>query len=277
MILQPEVCIMMLTRNAALRVVLFLAAMCVATASHAERITVGGTGAAIALLQKLSTSFKERTGNQLDVLPSMGSGGALRAVGEGALDLAVSGRALKPEEIQKGLTVALTLRTPFVLATSHPAPQRMTAADLVKAYTDEKAVWPDGTPIRIILRPTAESDTQLMEALFPGFAEAHKAARKRADIPVAATDQDNADLAESTPASLTGTSYLQVVTEKRNLRFVTLDGIEPSLENFERGTYRYGKDLLFVVGPRKTPAIESFLTFLRSSEGTEEFRQAQMY
>jgi phosphate transport system substrate-binding protein len=116
-----------------------------------------------------------------------------------------------------------------------------------------------------------------MEHLFPGYAEAHKAARKRADIPVAATDQDNADLAESTPASLIGTTYLQVVTEKRNLRFVTLDGVEPSLESFERGTYRYGKDLIFVVGPKKKPAVESFLAFLRSSEGTEHFRQALMY
>jgi phosphate transport system substrate-binding protein len=247
------------------------------TSSRAEQIAIGGTGSATAFLRQLGPAFAARTGIQLDVLASMGSTGALRATGEGALDIAVSGRPLKQEEIQKGLRVAHTLTTPFVFVTSLRTAPHMSVADIARAYSDAKATWPDGSPIHVILRPASESDTQLMATLFPGLGAAQDGARQRSDIPVAATDQDNADVAERTPASLTAMTYLQVVAEKRDLRFVAIDGVEPTLQNFERGAYTYAKDLVFVVPAQSKPAINAFLEFLRSPEAAEQFRRVQMY
>lgn len=247
------------------------------TSPRAEQITIGGTGAATAYLRQLGSAFTARTGIQLDVLASMGSTGALRAAGDGALDIAVSGRPLKQEEIQKGLRVAHTLRTPFVFVTSLRATQHMSVADLARAYSDAKATWPDGSPMRVILRPASESDTQLMATLFPGLGQAQDRARERTDIPIAATDQDNADVAERTPASLTAMTYLQVIIERRDLRFVAIDGVEPTLENFERGVYTYAKDLAFAVPAQTKPAVNAFLEFLRSPEAAEQFRRGQVY
>lgn len=100
------------------------------------------------------------------------------------------------------------------------------------------------------------------------------AMRKRADLSVAATDQDNAEMVERTRGSLAGATLTQIETEKRNLRFVPIDGMTPSLENYQSGAYPLGKSLYFVLGAKKSPACERFLAFLRSPDGVTALRKA---
>jgi phosphate transport system substrate-binding protein len=247
------------------------------SSAKAERLTAAGTGSAIEFLRRLGSEFAARTGTEIQVIPSMGSSGALQAAEDGVLDIAVAGKPLTEEQKAKGLHVVYTLRTPFVFATSHPAPQRMSIADIRQAYETPARLWSDGQPIRIILRPKLDSDTFIMETLFPGLDISMAKARLRPDVPLAATDQDNALLAEHTPGSLVGITYLQAHAEKLNLRFVTIDGVEPTPENFESGLYRYGKDLSFVLTAHPKPEAERFIAFVRSSEGEAVLRQALGY
>jgi phosphate transport system substrate-binding protein len=262
-----------------MRALMLAACVCLATATPAtfataETLKLGGTGSATELLRRLGAVFKADSGAEVEVLPSLGSSGAIRAFGDGVLDVAVSGRPLKPEENAKGLTIAFTARTPFVFATSHPHPNGLTLENIADAFQSERAAWSDGSPMRVILRPRSESDTALMGELFPGLAPAMAKARERPDIPVAATDQDNADLAEQTPGSLIGSTLTQLELEERDLRPVAIDGAEPTFENFERGTYRYAKPLHFVVSARPAPLVERFIAFLRSPAGQRSLRAA---
>jgi len=245
--------------------------------SQAERITVAGTGAATVFLRRVGTEFTVRTGVEVEILPGVGSSGALRALGDGVLDIAVSGRPLTPEETARGLSAVFSLRTPFVFATSLPNRQQMSLAEVVEAFDSGNKMWPEGEHIRVILRPKQESMTTFMERTFPGLAAALAAAHRRPDVPLAATDQDNATLAENTPGSLVGITYLQAVTEHRNLRFVVLDGVEPTMENFDRGVYPYALTLNFVTPARQRPAVDRFLDFMRSEQGESIFRHAHIY
>jgi len=243
----------------------------------AERVKVGGTGGAMEFVRRLGSEFSARAGIEVEIIPSMGSSGALRAAADGVLDVAVAVAPTDAELTAKGLNVAYSVRTPFVFVTSDPRPQGMSLADIMKAYQSPTAVWSDGEPIRVILRPKQDSDTLLMETLFPGLADAMVAARQRPDVPIAATDQDNAMLAERTPGSLVGMTWLQVKAEKRNLRVITIDGVEPTLENFDRGLYRYAKTISFVLAVQPKPAAQRFMEFVRSSEGEELFRHTLGY
>jgi phosphate transport system substrate-binding protein len=242
------------------------------TLAHADEIRIGGTGSATELLRQLAEGFAKE--GRVDVIPSLGSSGAIRAVSDGALDLAVSGRPLKPEEQKRGLVVDLVARTPFVIATSHPNPNGLKTSSLMEAFSSMSGIWNDGQPIRIILRPRSESDTTLMGELFPGLASAIEGARKRPEVPIAATDQDNVEAAEKMPGSLVGSTLTQITLEKRNLRMVAIDGVAPTLENFERGSYPYAKRLYFVLPTTPSPAAKRFLEFLRSAEGLKLLREA---
>ncbi len=79
-------------------------------------------------------------------------------------------------------------------------------------------------------------------------------------------------MAERMPGSLAGSSFTQITMERRNLRFVAIDGAAPSLENFQSGAYPFGKPLFFVLPARKTAAADRFIAFLRSPEGEAALR-----
>src|SRR6266545_1607831 len=79
----------------------------------ADSLKVGGTGTATELLKIVGATFTHQSGVNVEVVPSLGSSGAIRAAADGVLDVAVSGRALKSDEISNGLSIALTARTPF--------------------------------------------------------------------------------------------------------------------------------------------------------------------
>src|SRR5450755_952433 len=115
--------------------------------AHAHEIRAGGTGSATELLRILLAAFGEDAGVEGKVISSLGTTGALRALSDGALDIAVAGRAPKPEETARGLVVAYTARTPFVIATSHPEPNGLSLADLAQAFRSYQATWNGGRPI----------------------------------------------------------------------------------------------------------------------------------
>jgi phosphate transport system substrate-binding protein len=243
---------------------------------EAETIIIGGTGVVDELMRRASAQFTPRTGIEIEVAQNLGSPGGIRALEEGVIDLAISTQFPNEEQRARGLKVVFTRHTPFVWVTSHPFPQSMTLADIIDAYTTGKT-WPDGTPIRVLLRGRHSPDTALIERLWPALGAAMEKARKKADVPVAGNDPDNADLAEHTPGSLTTMTALQVISENRNLRLITLDGVAPTLENFDRGIYKYAKPLAFIVSAHVKPATKRFLDFLRSREGEEIYRQASGY
>jgi len=245
-------------------------------AAHAHELRVGGTGSATELLRVLLAAFAKQAEVEGRVISSLGTTGALHALADGALDIAVAGRALKPEETARGLAVAYTARTPFVIATSHPEPNALSLADLAQAFRSHQSTWSDGRPIRVILRPKSESDTALMGAVFPGLEPAIEEARRRPNVPVAATDQDNAELAEQIPGSLIGSTLTQIMLEKRNLRAVPIDGHVPSMEAFERGAYPYVKSLYFVVNEAPNAVVAQFIAFLQAPVGRAILRTSNV-
>jgi phosphate transport system substrate-binding protein len=241
-------------------------------AGSADTLRIGGTGAVSAVLPIIFAAMPPHENLSVEVVPSLGTSGGLQALAEGVIDIAVAARPLKPEEKARGLTPALTLRTPFVLVTSYGRPDGFKSTEIADIYKSPNAKWPNGSLIRIILRPRSETDTALMGAMFPGTAAAIETARRRPDIPIAATDQDNLTLAERLPGSLAGSSLAQMLAEQRSLRLIPIDGVTPSLTALESGAYPFGKALYFVVPTTKKKGTERFIAFINSPRGQQVLR-----
>lgn len=240
----------------------------------AETLRMGGMGGASALLVHLGRVFTQQTGIEVEVLPSLGTGGGLTALTEDVLDVSVAGRKLKPDELARGLVEVVALRTPYVLVTAHPAPAGLQGRDVVAAYAADRAAWPDGVPLRIILRPRSDSETPVLGALFPSMDAAMNQARQRNDSLVAPSDQDNADLAEQLPGSLTGMTYSQLRLERRNLRAVALANVAPTLEAFESGAYPHGRTLRLIHAQGASATARRFVQFLQTDEAARAMREA---
>ena len=254
-------------------ITLLFAGLLAGQASAADTLRLGGTGGAMPMAQHISTAYAAQGGPTIEIVPDLGSSGAIRAVADGVIDLAISSRALKAEESARGLKDTRFALTPLVLITSHPAPGSVKSSDLPQMFGTQTAKWPDGTPVRVILRPKSETDNAIFILQFPGMAEAIDAARLRPELRVAQTDQDTASTAEDLPGSLVQSGLSQIVTEKRDVRLVAIDGVEPTLENFESGAYPYEKRFYLVYAEKTATAAQGLLDFLQSDEGRKVLRE----
>ena len=257
-----------------LSIVLLAAALLGApSVAAAQTLRLGGTGGGMGMAQRIANAYAE-TGTRIQVIPGLGSSGAINAVADGAIEIAIASRRLKQEEDALGLNAVFFARTPMVWVTSHPAPPGIRSADIPAIFEASSPKWTDGSPIHIILRTPSDTDVAIVEGYFPGLADAFAQARRRPEIPVTATDQDNTAAAERLPGSFVHAGLSQIVTENSDLRVVSLDGVEPSLENLESGAYSYEKPFYLVYAVNSAEAAGRLLEFLRSEPGRTLLRAA---
>lgn len=238
-------------------------------ASAAERIRIGGTGSALGTMRILAAEFGKRNpGVEVTIEPSLGSGGGVRAVLDGAIELAVTSRPLNDRERKLGAVEVECARTPFVFAVSRASKvTSITAPELAAIYAGTLATWPDGTPIRVVLRPEGDIDTEIIKGISPEVHRGTLAANARAGTQVAVTDQNAAADIERIPGAIGPTTLAVIVSEMRALRALEFDGIQPSTINAASGQYPYHKRLYMVIGPQHATAVERFIAFVQSADG----------
>lgn len=233
-----------------------------------EPLRMGGTGAALAVLRVIGDQVSAiHPEIKAEILPSLGTQGGLRALSEGAIEVAIALRALERAETAVGLREAACAVTPFAFVTSRPQPSAITSAQLPSFYTDPAPVWPDGMPLRVILRSRDGSENPYLIKAIPALETALPAAYRHSGTPVGATDQENADLAQRTEGSLAMMTLLQLRTEKLKLQPVSFDGVEPTPENLANGRYRLPIRFCLVLPAHPRPPAMHFVAYVKSPAG----------
>ena len=175
---------------------------------------------------------------------------------------------MKPEERAAGVTAAMYARTPFVLVTSRTEEEtKMTTTELFFIYSGVLKNWPDGVPIRLVLRPPSDSDWDILAGLSPDFENSLIEAASRRGLPVGFSDQEAMSMIETLPGGLGTASLSAVIAENRALRPLTIDGVAPTLDNIADGSYPMEKSLYLVTRPPRNELTERFIAFIRSGEG----------
>jgi phosphate transport system substrate-binding protein len=249
------------------RFAFILVAILFAAPIQAETLKIGGSGGAIETMRLLGTEFrKNRPDTNIVIVPSLGSGGGIKAVLAGAIDVAVSSRSLKAAE-QDAVAVEYG-RTPLVfVVSSRTKASTITLRELVAIYKGDTKTWPDGNALRLVLRPESESDIDILKGISPEMNDAVKAALVREGMLIAMTDQDNADHLEKIPGAVGTTTLAQILAERRGLKPLTLEGAAPSPRALANKTYPYYKVLYIVTSPKSGPLARKFSEFVRSPAG----------
>jgi phosphate transport system substrate-binding protein len=236
--------------------------------ASAETVRIGGTGSALGAMRLEGEAFHARTQTQVAVLQALGSGGAVKALLAGGIEVGVLSRALTAEEQKLGLTAFEYAVTPFVFATwPGNAAEGVTTRDLTEFYAGRQAVWPSGVRVRLILRPAGDIDTTLVSALSKSLQEAVSAAGRRQGMLVADTDTEAANLIERTEGSLGPTTLALLLSEKRKVKVLKLDGVAPSVKTLAAGSYLPQKHFHLATGPHASPGTREFAAFVRSPAG----------
>ncbi len=238
-----------------------------ARAAPEGALKVSGSSMALAAVQRVAAVFTAAGGPAVRVLPSLGTSGGFRALGIGAIDLAVASRTATPAEAATGITAAFFASTPLAFVTRGAEPARaVTRGEVERILTGDLASWPEGTPVRFVRRQPSDSDWDLLEALSPGFARAVAVARTRPGVPTSINDQDHAEALERLPGAFGGLALGQVAAEERRLRPVALDGVLPTIAAMESGAWPLVKHLFVAHGASPRPEALALASFLRGSE-----------
>jgi len=232
-----------------------------------EKMRLGGTGSGLELVRKLAALYaKQHQRLDVQVVPSLGSTGGIRALQAGALDLAISARPVKPEE--QGVESIHLCRSPVAFAV-HPANAvaAIRTNDLVQLYGNTSQTWPDGGRVRLLLRPDAEIDTKLLRSISPTVDQSVSQAKARPGMIMAVTDQDNLKLLQTTPGAFGMTTLSMVTAERAKVRLLAFNGVEPTLQNLVVGRYPLVRDYYLIAKTSASQPVQKLVSFARSARG----------
>lgn len=245
------------------------------SASEVSTLKIGGSGTDLATMKLLVAPFsRAHPGIRVTIVePSLGSSGGIKAVAAGALNIGLSSRPLKESERRSGLHETAYAKSPLVFATLRFHGQtNLSYPEIADIYRGRRTAWPDGSRLRLILRPDSDSDTIVLRDSVPEMKSVLDEAYRHQGFPIAATDQDSADQIAAIPGGV-GTSVLcLLLTEKRPLKVFTLNGVAPSPETVANGKYPLVKTLYLVTPAAPNAATKKFLVYLRSDEAVKILR-----
>lgn len=242
-------------------------------------IIIGGTGNALGTMKWIALAYQKANPEvRITVLPSIGSSGAIKAVPRGRIQIGLSARPLKEAELKKGIVAIEYARTPTVFAVSNMTPvDAVTQSQLVDIYNGTLKQWPDGSTIRPILRQAGDDNTKQIKALSVEMKKAVENAEKHSVFLFASTDQEAVDKIQNTPGSLGVTSLALLLSEKRKIHPLILDGVAPNIQSCIDGDYPITKRFYFILPAKRSAQVNAFLEFVASEKGAEILKQNGNY
>lgn len=232
---------------------------------------MAGTGAATEIVRQLAEAFRrDRAEIDIRVHNSIGSDGGIKGVRAGRLDLGFSTRPLTAPEQAAGLRYVPVGATPiaFVVAQRAENKSSLTVAQLKAAFEGDLTAWPDGQPLRMILRTDNETSIVKLIERYPGMAQCLEKARSIRGAVVAFNDEEAMSLAVRIPGAVSLGPLSALAGGAYPLRPLALgDGVIPSVEAIESGTYSLKAEIGFVAPAGARPAALAFMDFAASSQG----------
>lgn len=253
----------------------FLCLLLIAGPASAETLTMGGTGVALALAKTLGDAFTvHNPAVTVDIPPSVGSGGGVRAVIAGQFALGFSARPLKDAEEKQGAVAEPLCRTPFVFAVSDRVQGDLSFSgdDVLDVFARRMVEWPDGKPISLVYRPPSETGAAILESRFSGLAELFQTGRESRGAIVAYSDQEMMEIGERRIGSLVFGALSAILAERRQLRAIMLEGIAPSAASLDDGSYDMELVLHMVLGPKSGATARQFKDFTKTDEAAAILR-----
>lgn len=236
-------------------------------------LVLAGSGSNLPITRSLVDGFR-RQGPTPVVQPSIGSGGGIRALLDGVIDIALVSRPLKERERALGLVSVPYARVPVVVAVHSDVPDRaISTPELVAVYAGHRHTWSDGSRISVLQRERGDSSHRAVGSVVAGFEETNEDAYREDRWRVLYHDDAMTDALDSTPGSI-GLFGQGAIPPTRSIRALEIDGIMPTVEAVRQQRYPFTKDLAFVTLGEPKGRLAAFIDFVRSPEGQRIIEQA---
>lgn len=236
------------------------------------RLHIAGSGSCIPLTRMLAGAAIQQIDIAPEVHASIGSSGGLRALQDGAIDLAVVSRRLRASEEDAGFVYTPYARIPVVVGASLDVPERdVSFEDLEAIFSGTRTRWSDGANVVVLLRETGDSSHRVVESVIPDFAEITARVRESGEFRVLYHDSAMQVALANTPGAV-GLHGDGVDPSLAGFRALSVEGVEPTSASIESGEYPFVKELAFVTIGEPQGDAATFIGFALSTEGRAMLR-----
>ncbi len=231
-------------------------------------ITMNGSTSMEKLANSLAEVFMQKYPNVMVTPQFTGSGAGIEAVTNGTVDIGNSSRALKEEEISKGIVENVVALDGIAIIT-HPESTvtNLTTDQLKNIYNGTIKNWSEvggeNMGIVVIGREAGSGTRGAFEEIM-GL-EDQCSYSQEIDSTGAVVGK-----VESTPGAI-GYVSLDVI-ENSSAKVLAVDGIEANPENIKSGTYTLSRPFVMATKgeiSEQRPEVQELFNFLKSDEGKE--------
>ena len=235
-----------------------------------ERIVIDGSTGGMPLAAALAKAFQERNpGVTIEIGKGLGTKPRIQALAEGKIDIALASHGLNIGDItRQGMAVHEIARVAVVFGVNATVPvANLTTQRICDVYAGRTSNWESfGGPemgIAARTRPDSEVDTEVVRD--------NLACLKDLKMPEAVKVMPRSgDMAKelAAVAGAIGMTTMTVVEQSQGkIKALSIDGIDPSVQNVERKAYRLVRESFFVIKTPASQAVARFLEFTRGAMG----------
>lgn len=241
------------------------------------KVTASGSSALLPLAKDASAKFKAENPNVSMTLNAGGSGTGLKQVSEGSVDIGMSdvfAEEKLPAEKAKELVdhkVCVITMAPIVNKDVGATVKNLTKAQIQDIFTAKITNWKDvggpDEPIVLVTRPSTSGTRAL-------FTKCAMDGKEEASNKSLETD-DSGTLIQSISQTKGAIGYvaLSYLVNNNDVATVSIDGVEPTLENTYNGKYPvWGYEHMYTKGDAKG-AVKAFLDYIVSDKYAGELEK----
>lgn len=230
-------------------------------------LDIAGSTTVQPLVELLAETYGEQFPNVELNIDAGGSGVGIQAVQNGDVDIGMSSRSVKPEELLEGMEthqIAIDVLAVIVHPTNPVAD--ITTEQLQAIYLGEITNWSElggnDEPILPVVREVTSGTRGAFDEVALGEAELDESIL---DVQVTASEVE-ARVA-STPSAIGYVGFGHIFENEINV--LQIDGVSPSPETALNNTYLLQRPLLLLTGPLTRDLAFTFVDYALSEEGQQ--------
>jgi len=227
------------------------------------KLTFAGSTTVQPLADRLGQQFQAQNPQVSLEIAAGGSAVGIKAIHEGAVDIGMASRALKPEEQEGIQSYVIALDVLAIIVNPANPVNNLSHTELKKIYLGEIQNWKEvGGKDEAIVPVTRDKNSGSRSAFDEIALEKKDAAAAKLKTVITAGDMA-AEIAKN-PSAI---GYVGFGNLDKTVKVLAIDGISPTQQTIRNGNYKLFRPLLLMTGPLSQPLADYFIQYALSGEG----------
>ena len=243
-----------------------------ATVSAQEALRIDGSSGVKPLAKALGEAFAESPGGMaVEVGKGLGTKARLMALEQGQIDIATASHGADPAALAKrGMTVHTIARIAVVFGVNAGiSVDNLTGAQICDIYSGKVANWKTFGGSDLVIQPRTRPDKEVDAAIMREGIPCLTNLEMASSVKVHKKSGGMAKNLAATAGAIGMTTTTRVRRSKGHVKALAYDGVRPSVDNVEAGTYPFTREAYLVTLAEPSAEVRAFLDFVKSAKGGE--------